>query len=142
MILLLAGAGLWASRTGSAIYYLNWGHKSQEEISLDLNSNGIDESYKLDGHRLRISEKNSELWTSPPEWQISSLLIGDANHDGQEELLLVVWKRGSFGKDKPFWVENNDHKLRCHLFMFKLNGSKSRPFGCPRLYTGPFIHCS
>lgn len=124
MILLLAGAGLWAKQMGSALYYLNWGQKELDPIFQDLNNNGIDECYLLDKHTLNIIENNRELWTSPPEWQISTLLVGDANHDGQEDLLLVVWKRGSFGKDKPFWVEENDRDLRCHLFMFNLTGEQ------------------
>lgn len=124
MILLLAGAGLWVSTMGSAMYYLNWSHNFQEPMSRDLNNNGIDESYILDKHSLSITENNRELWTSPPEWQISSWVLGDANYDGQEDLLLVVWKRGSFGKDKPFWVEENDRDLRCHLFMFNLTGEQ------------------
>jgi len=39
----------------------------------------------------------------------------------------VVWKAGSFGRDKPFWVNEDDQELSNHLFVLNLLQGKMKP---------------
>lgn len=93
----------------------------------DLNCDGVIESYILENHSLKIMENDLKLWQSPADWKVASFVIGDANHNGIEELIMVVWKKGSFGADKPFWIQLNDQQTQCHLFLFNLLDNKIKP---------------
>lgn len=93
----------------------------------DLNCDGVTESYILENRCLKIMENGLELWQSPADWKVASFVIGDANHNDSEELIMVVWKKGSFGADKPFWIQLNDRKTQCHLFLFNLLDTRIKP---------------
>lgn len=46
-------------------------------------------------------------------------LAGDINHDGVPELILLVWKRGSYGSQRPFWVERDEWDFSQHIFIYQ-----------------------
>ncbi len=125
LVLILSACIIWADRIGAGFF------PAGEQPALvehhDLNNDGDMETYILEDHCLKITENKSELWQSPAEWRVTSLATGDANHDGREDLIMVVWKEGSFGEDKPFWVNLNDKQIRCHLFIFDLIGKQVKP---------------
>lgn len=96
---------------------------SKEEVA-DLNSNSIDESYLLTAGRLTITENQKMIWQSPANWQIDKFVLADANNDGLIDLNLSLWKPGSFGSSKPFWVKENDPSVKNHFFIYDLVGDK------------------
>lgn len=55
------------------------------------------------------------------DWLVSEALVGDVNHDGGLELVLLVWKRGSYGPYRPFWVERDEIGFSQHVFILKLD---------------------
>ncbi len=124
-VLILLAFVLWADRMG-AIFLLTGGQAVLTEHQ-DLNNNGIIEWYFLENYGLRIIENDVEVWASPAEWRVSSFAFGDTNHDDKKDLLIVAWKKGSFGEDKPFWVNMNDKEIRCHLFIFNLTEDQVKP---------------
>ena len=67
------------------------------------------------------------IWTSDPEWQVEKVAVGDVNYDDQEDLTMIVWKKGNYGPDKPFWVEENDMSLGNHLFVYTFENSEFKP---------------
>ncbi len=96
---------------------------SQEKWA-DLNGNSIDESYILTAGRLTITESQKTIWQSPSDWQIDSFFLADANNDGLLDLNLSLWKPGSFGTSKPFWLKENDPSVKNHFFIYNLSGDK------------------
>ncbi|NMB48343.1 hypothetical protein GYA13_02760 [Candidatus Kuenenbacteria bacterium] len=90
----------------------------------DLNGNLIDESYTLIAGRLTIAESQKTIWQSPADWQIDSFVLADANNDGLLDLNLSLWKPGSFGTSKPFWLKENDPSVKNHFFIYNLSGDK------------------
>jgi len=72
-----------------------------------------------------VFENNHLIWHTPGEWQVNQIRLADADNNGQTELLLVIWKKGSFGKSKPFWFKGFDDKYTCHLFLYR----RSMAFG-------------
>lgn len=98
-----------------------------KQQACDLNRDGRPEYYALSGGILAVTEERRLIWRSPPEWQVDFFVLGDANNDGHDDLLMVVWKRGSFGRDKPFWLTGSDSQLSNHLFVYDLVGQKLKP---------------
>lgn len=68
-------------------------------------------------------KQGNELWKTEGNIYVQDMLIRDLDRDGREELALLVWKHGSFGKHIPMWVKNNDIRLEQHIFIYKLDSS-------------------
>lgn len=66
-----------------------------------------------------ICYEGRNVWHSPWNYNVQQCLVSDIDRDGSEELLLLVWKRGSYGSHMPFWVERNDNELAQHIFIYK-----------------------
>lgn len=93
----------------------------------DLNNDSTVEKYFLQDGQLAISVAGADIWVSPDDWWVDDFVLGDANNDGICDLNLSVWKAGSFGPCKPFWVEEEDQSVKNHLFIFKLVGNVVKP---------------
>lgn len=106
--------------------------KTLEEtaVQYDLDRDGCPECYNLRGGHLTISRENRVLWESPFAWGVYDCILGDANNDGREELILLLWKAGSYGKDKPFWYQGFDGSLSSHLFIYTLANNQLKPLWC------------
>ena len=114
------GTQLWAgpgARTNSAAQIQEY----------DLDQDGRTETYLLKNKQLSVTQDGQEIWRSPADWQVTAFVLADATNDGQDDLLLVVWKEGSFGRDKPFWVKEEDTQLSNHLFVLNLLQGQLKP---------------
>lgn len=98
--------GLWLDK---------WENKA---IDYDFDRDGVSERITLKNRKMKISLADELLWESDDEWKVVDFLIGDINCDSENEVLLLVWKRGSYGEYTPFWDEN-DNSFSQHIFIFK-----------------------
>lgn len=108
-------------------------------LSGDLNENGTPEHYLLAGHRLTVRENDTVLWQSSPAWRITDFALGDADNDGTVNLLLSLWKKGSFGPVKPFWIDGEDQSYKNHLFVYRLHGNTMQPVWCSSDLDRPIV---
>jgi poly-gamma-glutamate synthesis protein (capsule biosynthesis protein) len=100
----------------------------------DLDNNLIKETYILENGRLTISENSKMVWQSPNEWWIDNFVLADSNNDGITDINLSLWKAGSFGSSKPFWVKENDMSVKNHFFVLDfVNGSIKQVWGSSNL---------
>lgn len=67
------------------------------------------------------------VWTSPKDLRVHQALSCDIDHDGQDELVLLCWRIGRYGKSKPFWVEENERKWSQHIAVYEYNEGNVRP---------------
>ncbi len=116
-----------------------WGSSSQT-IYGDIDGNGDREKYVLKKQQLQVFENNRLLWYTPEEWQIKQIELADADNNQQTELLLVIWKKGSFGNSKPFWFKGPDDKFTCHLFLYRLRSGKMKEVWCSSALQHPIIN--
>lgn len=98
-----------------------------KEQSFDLDRDGRLEELRLRDGRLRVAGGGQLIWETPREWWVDDFLTGDANNDGVPDLSLLVWKAGSFGANRPFWVEQDDPSVKNHLFIFKMADGAMKP---------------
>jgi len=94
----------------------------------DLDQDSRPEAVMLrDGQAKVLDDDGSEVWRSPTEWWVDDLALTDADGDGRPDLSLSVWRNGSFGASKPFWLDGEDARLSDHLFVMDLDGGQVRP---------------
>jgi len=77
-------------------------HKDQA----DLTGDGIAERVFLENGQASIYEGEILAWTSPPEWNVLDIALGDPNNDGRQELALALEKRDDQGelRSHPFLI--------------------------------------
>jgi len=95
--------------------------------SHDLNRDGVSEYYALANGILRVTCGHRLLWQTPDNWWVDYYFVGDSDNNGVAELNLLVWKEGSFGPNRPFWVTEEDRSVKNHLFIFTLDDHVMRP---------------
>jgi hypothetical protein len=92
------------------------------------------ETYSLRNGRLTVTDQEDRLlWQSPEEWWIDDFFLGDITNDGRQNLCLSVWKEGSYGPYRPFWVEANDSLVRNHLFLYQMEATEENTSEKPSL---------
>lgn len=125
IFLLLITVLIWAGYTEN--YFPDWTSIREQSRDYNLDQDNYREQYVLRHRHLTIIEKGKEIWSSPPGWQVGQLLLADANNDGRDDLVLTLWKKGSFGRDKPFWMKGEDQRRTNHLFVFDLVNDQLKP---------------
>lgn len=104
--------------------------EERQELQADLNYNGIKEDYSLYQHHVLVCEDGKTIWQSPEAWQVDQIVIGDVTNDGNQELVLLLWKQGSYGPVQPFWVTGDDVAWTNHLFVYALVGDHLKTVWC------------
>jgi len=72
----------------------------------DLTGDQLLEVIKMEGNHLNIYQTDKLVWSSPEEWQITDVAIGDPNQDGRNEVMVSFWKPDSDGilRSHPFVI--------------------------------------
>lgn len=85
--LLLWDAGGWRSAPLSAVQTDSSSTSQNRVRGLDLPFQSV-----LSEGRLQIQREGRTVWISPAGWTVTEALAADLNHDGQQEMALVVWR--------------------------------------------------
>ena len=95
------------------------------------NSAGYDASGRyqllLSKKSVSVTYEDSVIWTSPKGVKVQKALFCDVDNDGQDELVLLCWKKGRFGKIKPIWVEQDERNWSQHIFVYEYTKGKVKP---------------
>lgn len=67
------------------------------------------------------------LWSTPNEVKVQDVLSSDIDGDAADELILLCWKRGRYGKHKPFWVEKDENGWSQHIFVYEYQAETITP---------------
>ena len=60
-------------------------------------------------------------------WLVQNELSFDIDGDGNKEEILLVWKRGSYGKKRPSWVVSDEAGFSQHIFIYSLRDDGWHP---------------
>ena len=87
------------------------------------------EKYKiiLAQKKVSVEYDNGVIWVSPKRVKVQSVLSADIDGDKTEEMILLCWKIGRYGRSKPFWVEKDEKKWSQHIFVYGLHEGEVRP---------------
>lgn len=81
----------------------------------------------LEQKKVSVIYDTNVIWTSPKGVKVQSVLSVDIDGDKTEELILLCWKIGRYGRSKPFWVEEDEKKWSQHIFVYGLHEGEVRP---------------
>ena len=79
------------------------------------------------GRRLSVFFDGKKIWRLPAGVYAQDFLLEDIDHDGEDELLILCWKRGRFGKHKPTWVREDEKDLSQHIFIYEIKDDNVVP---------------
>jgi len=68
--------------------------------AIDLTGDGQPETIRRAGEQVTIYENGTAVYTTPPEWRVVDVALGDPNDDGRFELLLAIWQTDSAGHER------------------------------------------
>ncbi len=67
------------------------------------------------------------IWSSPSEVKVQDVLSCDIDGDEADELILLCWKKGRYGKYRPFWVEKDENGWSQHIFVYEYQAESITP---------------
>lgn len=76
--------------------------------------------------KVQVRQDGHVVWTSPKELKVQAAQVCDIDNDGQEELILLCWRIGKYGRSRPFWVERNERKWSQHIAVYEYNEDKMK----------------
>lgn len=68
------------------------------------------EEIVLENRRVTVFKQGEILWQSPEECRVQDVLWCDIDRDQEKEMVLLCWRVGTYGKARPFWVEEKDNE--------------------------------
>ena len=81
----------------------------------------------LTEREVSVAYRGRKIWASPEDVNVQQILSCDIDRDGRDELMLLCWKRGRFGKYKPFWIKEDEKGLSQHIFVYEMEHDKVVP---------------
>ena len=64
-------------------------------------------------------DRKQALFQTEDDRFVQDMIVTDIDDDGSEDLILLIWKHGSYGAHRPFWEKENDKELRQHIFIYR-----------------------
>lgn len=99
-------------------------YNKTKSFPVDINQDGNIDSVIFKQNKVSVIVDDEVVWQSDKSWKIDDFIVGDINHDSKPELLILLWKKGSFGEHVPFWEEKEtDTELTQHLFIYQWQDS-------------------
>ncbi len=81
----------------------------------------------LSGKSVCITYDNTVIWNSPNGVKVQDALSCDIDNDQKDELVLLCWKKGRYGAQKPFWVDRDEQTWSQHIFIYEYEQETIRP---------------
>lgn len=81
----------------------------------------------LNQKAVTVMYEDMPVWTSPKDIKVQDAIFLDADNDREEELVLLCWKKGRYGKHKPFWIQEDEKSWSQHIFVYECRLGEVRP---------------
>lgn len=121
LTLLAAAALIWRE----TLFLPAWAEWRSAQLA--CGADGAPERIELSGGRVRVYSGGEPVWETEKHIRVQDVLWGDIDHDGEGELMLLCWRRGRYGKHRPFWVEKDEKSWSQHIYLYDWTENGIRP---------------
>ena len=90
------------------------------EKTCDLEKDGSQETIGLHNRNVSVSRGGKTIYSTPLLWRVSNVFTEDLDRDGNTEIIMIVWKHGSYGRHRPFWIKRDTIAFSQHVFVFNM----------------------
>lgn len=80
-----------------------------------------------EGRSLTMIRDGKIIWQIPRNVKVQDFLLADLDGDDTEELLVLCWKRGRYGKRRPTWVKRDEIGYSQHIFVYRITADGAAP---------------
>ena len=81
----------------------------------------------LKNKKTSITYEGIGIWDTSSGVKVQDIILLDIDSDNEEELILLCWKKGRYGKHKPFWVEKDEQNWSQHIFVYEFQDDSIKP---------------
>lgn len=114
----------------SAVIYLLWAGGAflpGWATFSDREFEACDMNFKLSGRHLTVTADGENVWNTNSELKVQDCLVTDVDRDGQDELVILCWKQGRYGRSKPFFVKDDPKVFSQHVYIYTLEKGSVKP---------------
>lgn len=98
--------------------WVNW---QEKEITI-AKDDSTTVTLTLSGKKFVVHDSSGlELFKSDDRFKIQDVITTDVDRDGKEEIITVLWKKGIYGRHRPFWVESDEDIYSQHIFLYRFD---------------------
>lgn len=99
------------------------------ETEYNTTQNGKKIKYILHDKKVQVKLDGETVFETQDDYYVSDLLVYDVDADGVEDMCLLLWKKGVYGKYRPIWeTETEDEdKYSQHLFAYEWRNEEIKP---------------
>lgn len=101
------------------------GYSAPTDCTISDTGSGI--TVIQEGRRLKVTRNDRIIWEMDKNVLVQSTLLGDIDHDGKDDLIVLCWKRGRYGKHRPTWVRHDEIGYSQHIFIYTIKEDKVVP---------------
>ena len=117
LLLILSAAAIWFIFLGKRVP--SWVEWKEKTVTL-----ANDCMLVLKDKRVYLKDVNGNyLWKST-DMMVQDAFVCDIDRSGDEELILLTWKKGKYGKDMPFWEKEKEKSYSQHIFIYDIDSNK------------------
>lgn len=81
----------------------------------------------LDHKAVHVIYHDAIIWNPPDGVKVQKVFFCDIDNDEEDELVLLCWKIGRYGRHRPFWVDKDEKKWSQHIFVYEYGDGEIRP---------------
>lgn len=73
---------------------------------------------------IAFDRNGNEIWRLPKRCKTQSIAVADVDADGIDDVLVLCWRIGRYGKRKPFWVKRDEKSWSQHIYIYDTRGGE------------------
>jgi len=79
---------------------------------------------RLQNKVVQVYDKDGQIiWNSDEDIKVQDVMCLDLDMDNQNEMVLLCWKKGKYGKAMPFWEKDNNNWSQ-HIYIYNIRNNE------------------
>lgn len=95
--------------------WVTWNEKATDDGRLVLKDKGL----------TLYDEEGNDIFSTEKTVKVQDFLLTDIDGNENEDIIALVWKRGKYGKYRPFWIDKDERNYSQHIFIYEIKDDES-----------------